>query len=365
MAMPMMAFAQSTLTPQEQLEQAQKQLEEAQKALEQAKANAARAQAEAKAREEAAAKAKAEAEAKAKAEAAAKAKADEEARQKAAEIQKKIDEMKRETARLEEEAANANAIQPNVTPEAPTSVKSEEKVPTTTVVTPEPAKEAATPTETEEAPTETTATPTIITAGDTNISGASKKSTKSTEIKTRLAPVDDDDDNESDKSIYLAKDAVPLVNGKVVWTAIIKAPGKTADEIYNITEKYLTALTSDKLQLEGSQVAIKNPEKHNLTATVHEWLIFRNTALSLDRTEFYYVLNAICSNGQVELTMGRLRYKYDSQGKVDNYNAENWITDKDAVNKKHTRLFPISGKFRKKTIDRKNEIFETLAAALQ
>lgn len=328
MAMPMVAMAQSTLTPQEQLEQAQKQLEEAQKALEQAKANAARAQQEAKAREEAAAKAKAEAEAQ------AKAKADAEASAKAAEIQKKIEEMKKETARLQQEADKANAIRPTVEPTVEPSIKEEPK---TEVIQTQPEVIQSQPKE--------------------------ENTTKG--IKTRLASIDDDDDNEENISAYLKAGAVPEVNGKVTWSAIIKVPGKSADELYKLTEEYLTTLTSDKLQLEGSQVAIKNPAKHNLTATVHEWLIFRHSAISLDRTEFFYILNANCSNGQVEITMSRLHYKYDVQGKVDSFTAEDWITDKNSVNKKRTRLYPISGKFRKKTIDRKNEIFETLAETLK
>ena len=61
MCLPMMAAAQTTLTPEQKLEQAQRQLEEAKAALEQAKANAAKAKAEAEAR------AKKEAEDKAKA----------------------------------------------------------------------------------------------------------------------------------------------------------------------------------------------------------------------------------------------------------------------------------------------------------
>lgn len=342
-SMPTISMAQSTLTPQEQLEQAQKQLEEAQKALEVAKANAARAQQEAKAREEAAAKAKA------KAEAEAKAKADAEATAKAQAIQKQIEEMKKETARLQEEADRANAIQPEVVekPKQDNTVQPE--------VIEEPKQESVKKTE----------EPVII---EENAPQVEEKpvETKNEEntIKTRLASIRDDDDNEADKSVYLAKNAVPLVNGKVVWKAIIKAPGKTADQIYKITDEYLTSLTSDELQLEGSQVAIKNPAEHNLTATVHEWLIFKNNALSLDRTEMFYVLNTICSNGQVEITMSRIHYKYNVQGKTDDYTAENWITDKEAVNKKRTRLYPISGKFRKKTIDRKNEIFKTLAQAL-
>ena len=50
MCLPMMAAAQTTLTPEQKLEQAQRQLEEAKAALEQAKANAAKAKAEAEAR---------------------------------------------------------------------------------------------------------------------------------------------------------------------------------------------------------------------------------------------------------------------------------------------------------------------------
>lgn len=292
---PLMATAQSTLTPQEQLEQAQKQLAEAQKALEAAKQNAEKAKAEAKAKADAAE--------------LAKKRADEEARAKAEEIQKQIEKTKAETAKLQEGASKAN-------------------------------DEATT------AETEVTAKP-------------QKK------IVTRLSNDDDEDDNkQAQNAKYLSADAVPVVNGYVEWESTIKVPGKSADELYNLTEKYLTQLTSDKQQLQGSQVAIRDKAKHNLVATVHEWLVFKNSALSLDRAEFYYVLDVTCDNGQVEVKMNRLRYTYDVQGKVDHYKAEKWITDKEAVNKKHTRLYPISGKFRRKTIDRKDEIFETLKETL-
>ena len=44
--------------------------------------------------------------------------------------------------------------------------------------------------------------------------------------------------------------------------------------------------------------------------------------------------------------------------------AEEWITDKYALNKKGTKLSRISGKFRRKTIDRKDNIFQRIEAAL-
>ena len=46
-------------------------------------------------------------------------------------------------------------------------------------------------------------------------------------------------------------------------------------------------------------------------------------------------------------------------------NAEEWITDENALNKAKTKLLKYSGKFRRKTIDRKDEIFENITNALK
>lgn len=321
---PMIASAQSTLTPQEQLEQAQKQLEEAQKALEVARANASRAaeEAKAKAREEAEAKAKAEAEAKAAAE--AKAKADAEAKEKAAQIQKKIQDLKRQTEELEQQAAilDGKVVESS----------SEDKTQSYEQHSFKDKKE-------------------VGTVGNTK-------------IKTRLSPVDDDDADENEEK-YLVTDAVPVVDGKVEWTTTINVPGRDAGYLYSVSKDYLSQLVSDKLQLPGSRVVVKDSVHHSVAAFVHEWLVFRNTALSLDRSEIFYLLEISCSDGKATATMSRVKYKYATQGKPETYLAEKWIIDKEAVNKKHTRLYPISGKFRRKTIDRKDEIFETLREALQ
>lgn len=322
---PMIASAQSTLTPQEQLEQAQKQLEEAQKAFDVARANAARAaeEAKAKAREEAEAKAKAEAEAKAAAE--AKTKADAEAKEKAAQIQKKIQDLKRQTEELEQQAAilDGKVVEPSSADKAQSYEQLSSK-------------------------------------NQKEVGNAGNK-----KLKTRLSPVDDDDADDNNEEKYLVADAVPVVDGKVEWTTTINAPGRDAGYLYSVSKDYLSQLVSDKLQLPGSQVVVKDSVHHSVAAFVHEWLVFRNSALSLDRSEIFYLLEISCSDGKVTATMSRVKYKYATQGKSETYLAEKWITDKEAVNKKHTRLYPISGKFRRKTIDRKDEIFETLREALQ
>ena len=44
--------------------------------------------------------------------------------------------------------------------------------------------------------------------------------------------------------------------------------------------------------------------------------------------------------------------------------ADDWISDSNALNKKGTKLYKGSGKFRRKTIDRKNNIFGRIETAL-
>ena len=79
--------------------------------------------------------------------------------------------------------------------------------------------------------------------------------------------------------------------------------------------------------------------------------------LSLDQTIFNYQLIAECSDGKADVRLTRITYDYDVERNPIRYAAEQWITDKDCVNKKHTKLLPLSGKFRRKTIDRKDFIF--------
>ena len=305
----MMASAQTTLTPEQKLEQAQRQLEEAKAALEQAKANAA--------------KAKAEAEARAKKEAEAKAKAD---------IEKKIAEMKAEAERLEREAAALT--------EAAKKAQTTTAAPTT--------KATGTPT-----------TSVTNTASDAWVVPTAAATAAARANKTMNA------DSKANKDLYLQKGIIPEVNGQVVWTETFNVPGATADELYDKAFAYLTELTQGSNQLEGSKVALVNKGEHSIVATVREKLIFSSSFLSLDYTQFNYVLQATCRDGQATLTMNRLTYRYDVQGNVSDFNAEQWITDKYAVNKKQTRLLPVSGKFRRATIDRKNSIFEGFEQALK
>jgi colicin import membrane protein len=164
---------------------------------------------------------------------------------------------------------------------------------------------------------------------------------------------------------YLVDNAVPVVDGVVCWEKTIEAPGKTAAQIYDIILAQMEKMTTEPNQIANSNVAIKNDEKHELGAVYHEWLVFKSSALSLDRTQMNFQLIVICADGKAALKMKHITYDYDMERKPQHYKAEEWITDKYCVNKKHTKLYPISGKFRRKTIDRKDFIFNKFESLLK
>ena len=158
--------------------------------------------------------------------------------------------------------------------------------------------------------------------------------------------------------------AVPVVDGKVVFSKTIEAPGKSAAQIYGILKQYMEKLTKESNQIH-SQLIVADDSKHELGGSYEEWLVFKKTLLQLDRTRFLYVLEANCSDGKADVTLSRIRYLYDENRNPEHLKAESWITDKEAVNKKGTKLLPISGKFRRKTIDRKDFLFNKFEILLK
>ena len=163
---------------------------------------------------------------------------------------------------------------------------------------------------------------------------------------------------------YLVDGAVPVVDGVVCWQTTINAPGKTAKQIYDILYKQMDKMVNEPNQIANSAIVQDDKEKHELGAIFHEWLVFKNSTLSLDRTQLNFQLMVKYADGKADVKITHLTYDYDLERKPVHYKAEEWITDKYAVNKKHTKLYPISAKFRRKTIDRKDFIFSKFNSLL-
>ena len=155
--------------------------------------------------------------------------------------------------------------------------------------------------------------------------------------------------------------AVPMVDGRVEWSMSVDVPGKSAQEIYDKMGQLLNDMTHEENQTEHSRIALADEASHTIACKFHEWLLFQSTILVLDQTEFDYVVKAVCRDGHADITLGHINYVYERNRKTGaKYKAEEWIDDKHALNKSKTKLANFSGKFRRKTIDRKDEIFERI-----
>ena len=293
--------AQNVLTPEQQLEKAQKELEEAKKALE-----AAKAQAEA-------AKVKAEAE-KIKAEA-------EKTKAEAERLKAEAERMKQEAEKLKKNTENS--------------------VPATKLV---PATKKENTTETSEG------------AGWVVPTMTEEVEEKKVE-KTAEGVVLKEDPK------YLAGAIQLNAEGKVEFVLDTQANGKSADEIYNIVFQYMSKLIKNEQNI-NSRIALvnrNNKSEQIIACIMDEWFVFNQSFISLDRSETKYQLVATISDNHLHLSMTRIVFNYE-EGRSTGFKepAENVITDKYALTKKKNDLAKIYGKFRRGTIDRKDQIFNDL-----
>lgn len=163
---------------------------------------------------------------------------------------------------------------------------------------------------------------------------------------------------------YLAG-AVPEVDGKVVFETTIEAPGKTKKQIYDLLLEDMTRLTKEDNQFEQSTIVqLENNDYSQIVGSYQEWLVFKNKPLVLDRTRLFYHLIAEIKDCEATIKMTRIHYLYDEEREPTPYKAEEWINDKYGLNKKMTKTSRVSGKFRIKTIDRKDYLFNRLTKVL-
>ncbi|WP_288287168.1 DUF4468 domain-containing protein [uncultured Prevotella sp.] len=159
--------------------------------------------------------------------------------------------------------------------------------------------------------------------------------------------------------------AVPEVDGHVVFSTTINAPGKSAQQIYDVLRDELLKMTKEPNQIEQSRITLDDKDAHKLVASYQEWLVFKNKPLNLDRTRFLYQIIADCKDGQADIKLNRIVYIYDEERDMTTYKAEEWITDQYGLNKKKNKLARVSGKFRRKTVDRVDYLFNRFKQLLQ
>ena len=175
------------------------------------------------------------------------------------------------------------------------------------------------------------------------------------------------DGGRQDRSVYM-QGAVPEFNGKVVFNKHIEAAGKSKSDLYkkmlqwasfrfNPETEYGKWPNADYFKnTEYARVLKAEAENGLLKIQGNEDMIFTNKALAS------YILTLNCTDGGIDVEMSNISYTYSLSDTPERIEAEDWITDKEAFNKKG-QLSKGSGKFRVKTIDLKDRLFEEIEAA--
>lgn len=160
---------------------------------------------------------------------------------------------------------------------------------------------------------------------------------------------------------YLAG-AVPVKDGFVCFEKSYKVPGKSRSELFLLLRDYTqTQIVEGPNHLPQARITEHDSINGVIAANIEEYLYFKRKAWQTHRVRFNYQLVYTVNDGAFTVEMRNLRYEYDPEvsagGISEVLRAEAWITDSEALNKKG-QLTRKAGKFRRFTIDRKNEIFK-------
>lgn len=149
----------------------------------------------------------------------------------------------------------------------------------------------------------------------------------------------------SDK--YMAG-AVPEVDGKVVFTRELNVSGFSGEQIYNALLDW-----SHKTFTENSSRILYTDAQRGVIAAQGEEVMIIKIGLFPGKVKAMYMLTINSSDGKCTLTTSRIRYKNNPSSKdgEEIITAEEYITDKYALNKTKTKIFRGTGDYRSKTID--------------
>lgn len=180
----------------------------------------------------------------------------------------------------------------------------------------------------------------------------------------------------ADLSAYAAKGAVPEENGKVVFKDVITAPGQTKNDIYTKLAQWASlryepnstmGVYSDAnffKNLEYAKIKVADKQNGTIQCQGAEEMVFSSKPLAKNFTEAFYLLDLKVNDGQVEFKLHTLSFNVDQgEGKFIRIPAEEWITDKESLNKKG-ELLRIPRNYRVKTIDFVAELKKEISEAI-
>lgn len=182
-------------------------------------------------------------------------------------------------------------------------------------------------------------------------------------------------DGRQDATYYLAG-AVPEREGKIVFTKEIEAQGKSArDLFYKLGQwadlRYTPNTTRGEWteasffhNYEYAGVTLADVDEGTLVCQGDEELVFTNKVLNRDATRTNYILRLSVRDGHVTAEISQIYFTYVFVEEPERMAAEEWISDREAFDKKG-RLLKSVARFRVKTVDLKDELFKEIEEAVR
>lgn len=163
------------------------------------------------------------------------------------------------------------------------------------------------------------------------------------------------------------KGAVPEdENGNVYFSQTVQIPeGMSADKCYEILMNWAKGRFAMPYAQAG-RVLNEDATSHRFIFHVDQMIVFKSKALVADESKISYNFSVAVQNGQFTMKMTDIKYRYEEgrEGGGRIFPAEDWITDKEAYNRKGTKFLRSTGKFRIKTIDLKDLLFQKASDAV-
>lgn len=169
--------------------------------------------------------------------------------------------------------------------------------------------------------------------------------------------------NDDTNSRYL-KGAVPEIDGKVVFSKSISVSNSVSDDkLFDLMSDWAMKNYSGE-GTETNRIVLSDPQKKNIACLGEKALVFKSTALSLDRTFMSYQLIIEVENHTSKVSLRNIKFLYNDGNKERLFPAEDMITDKVALNKQGSKLNRYYDKFRIHTIDSIGILFNSIEAHL-
>ena len=153
--------------------------------------------------------------------------------------------------------------------------------------------------------------------------------------------------NAQNESKYMAG-AVPEVDGKVVFTRYLNVSEFNQEQIFNAITDWATKTFTGN----NARIIISDPDNGTSVAQNQNEIIAR-IGLFPAKVKMSSIIKIVCNNGSCVMETSRIRFTNNpsTEKPTDIITAEEYITDRYAMNKERTKVHKGIGDYRTGTID--------------